>query len=208
MISLFYSRRYVVKFVFFFLYSSVLCSSLCATPDIQNRFIRNTIDHFLSIKTIHGDFIQKDELGNIVRGEFFMARPGQLYFKYSSPSSIHVISDGSNIAIYNPKLDTWSVYPIINTLFGVVFSDKRSELEDSIHSIEINDKFITILFKNNYKKNVISMTFSRASYRLINWNIIDNFGRSTLVEILKYKENIALKSELFVIPYDKIHNIG
>lgn len=204
--SLLYRRSIVGFFVFFF-YSVFFVSFAYSIVDIKEHAVQKAIDHFLSIQTIQGIFVQEDTVGNVIKGEFFMTRPSKFYFKYSSPSSGSLVSDGRNVAIYNAKLDAWTVYPLPNTAFGIIFSNKRNEMQQSIQRIETNNAFITLFFREVLTKNMISLTFDRLSYRLLNWEITDSSGTSILVKILKYKENITLKSELFVIPYDKIHNI-
>ncbi|WP_259345102.1 outer membrane lipoprotein carrier protein LolA [Candidatus Liberibacter sp.] len=157
------------------------------------------------MKTIQGNFVQNDADGNILSGEIFVDRPGKFYFNYNPSSPIKIIADGNNLAIHNSKLDTWSVYPLHNTDFDMIFSDKRDKIQNSIQRIDVEDAFITIVFKSQSGGQKISLVFDRSSYRLLSWKVIDDLGRSTIVEILNYKENLSLESKIFVIPYDKIH---
>ncbi|AHA27532.1 LolA family protein [Candidatus Liberibacter americanus] len=208
MSSSFYRLIGIIKFIFLFFCSTIFYSPTYALSNIQKKNIQETIDHFVSIRTLKASFMQKDDQGNIFRGEFFMSRPGKLYFKYGHPFYLTLISDGSNIALYNSKLDSWSVYPLRNTIFELIFSNKRDKLQNSVNEIELKNEFITVFLGENSNENLISLTFSRPSYRLISWKIIDGFGNNTFVEILNYNKNININPELFVIPYDEIHNIG
>lgn len=208
MVPSFYRVIGIIKFVFFFFCSTIFYHPTYALSNIQKKHIQETVDHFLSIRTLQGSFLQKDDQGHVIRGEFFMARSGKLYFRYGYPFYVNLISDGSNIALYNSQLDSWSVYPISKTIFGLIFSNKRDDLQKSINGIEVNNKFITVFFGENSTENSVALTFSRPSYRLDSWKIMDDFGKGTFVKILNYNENIKLNSELFVIPYDEIHNIG
>ncbi|ACT57271.1 outer-membrane lipoprotein carrier protein LolA [Candidatus Liberibacter asiaticus] len=196
----------VIGVVILFFYSAIFPFN-AAYPITKDQSVKKAIEHFLSIQTMQGTFLQEDA-GYVMKGEFFMARPSKFYFKYSSPSSVSLISDGSNIAVYNAKLDTWSVYPLRYMAFSVIFSNNQHVIQESIQRVESNNSFITIFFKDDFMGNMISVTFDRLSYRLLNWKIMDSSRRYSIIKILKYKENTVLDPKVFEIPYDKIHNIN
>ena len=64
-------------------------------------------DHFASVKSMTGEFIQFGPNGEQTGGKFFIERPGKLRFNYEAPSAIRVISDGKAVVIGNRKLRTW-----------------------------------------------------------------------------------------------------
>ncbi len=129
-----------------------------------------------------------------------MARPSKFFFKYSSPSSVSLISDGSNIAVYNAKLDTWRGYPLRYMAFSVIFSNNQHVIQESIQRVEQKNSFITIFFKDDFMGNMISVTFDRLSYRLLNWKIMDSSRRYSIIKILKYKENTVIDTKVFESP--------
>jgi hypothetical protein len=51
-------------------------------------------DHFASVKTMTGEFIQFGPNGEQTGGKFFIDRPGKLRFNYEAPSAVRVIADG------------------------------------------------------------------------------------------------------------------
>ncbi|MBL0848746.1 MAG: outer membrane lipoprotein carrier protein LolA [Candidatus Liberibacter ctenarytainae] len=205
---MFYNKvRKSILIYFVFFYHVIFCSYAYSFSEIEEKSIQKTLNYFLSIKTIKGEFVQNDINGHKIRGEFYMARPSKFYFKYSDPPYKYIISDGSNIALYNGKLENWSVYSLSSTAFSIIFSEKWDDLYKGIQGIETNDSFVTIVFGKSQTENLVSLTFSKPLYRLVNWKIFDDSGGDTSVEILKYKKNVVIPPQLFVIPYDRIHEL-
>ncbi|MFY8101836.1 MAG: LolA family protein, partial [Allorhizobium sp.] len=50
-------------------------------------------DHFSSVKTMMGEFVQFGPRGEQTGGKFFIERPGKLRFNFEDPSPIRVIAD-------------------------------------------------------------------------------------------------------------------
>src|SRR6478735_7331778 len=63
-------------------------------------------DHFSSVATMQGEFVQFGPRGEQTGGKFYIKRPGKLRFNYDNPSPIRVIADGKNVAVGNMKLKT------------------------------------------------------------------------------------------------------
>ena len=48
-------------------------------------------DHFSSVKTMQGEFVQFGPRGEQTGGKFFLERPGKIRFNYEKPSPMRVI---------------------------------------------------------------------------------------------------------------------
>ena len=81
-------------------------------------------DHFSSVKTMMGEFVQFGPRGEQTGGKFFIERPGKLRFNYEKPSPMRVISDGKNVVIGNMKLKTWDLYPLNKTPLSILLSER------------------------------------------------------------------------------------
>ena len=82
----------------------------------QNATVAQKIaDHFSSVKTMAGEFVQFGPRGEQTGGKFFLERPGKIRFNYEKPSPMRVISDGRSVVIGNSKLRTWDIYPLSKT---------------------------------------------------------------------------------------------
>ncbi|MFN3635269.1 MAG: outer-membrane lipoprotein carrier protein LolA, partial [Rhizobium rhizophilum] len=81
-------------------------------------------DHFSSVRTMMGEFVQFGPRGEQTGGKFFIQRPGKLRFNYEQPSPMRVISDGKNVVIGNTKLKTWDLYPLNKTPLSLLLSER------------------------------------------------------------------------------------
>ena len=63
-------------------------------------------DHFASVKTMSGEFVQFGPRGEQTGGKFYISRPGKIRFNYEAPSPMRVIADGKAVVIGNQKLKT------------------------------------------------------------------------------------------------------
>ena len=51
-------------------------------------------DHFSSVRTMMGEFIQFGPTGEQTGGKFFIERPGKVLFLYEDPAAIRVVAVG------------------------------------------------------------------------------------------------------------------
>ena len=50
-------------------------------------------DHFSSVRSMSGEFVQFGPRGEQTGGKFFLQRPGKILFNYEKPSAYKVVSD-------------------------------------------------------------------------------------------------------------------
>ena len=72
-------------------------------------------DHFSSIKTMKGGFLQIGPRGDQMSGSFFIQRPGKMRFNYDPPSRMRVICDGNNVQVINDQTNTKNMYQLSKT---------------------------------------------------------------------------------------------
>src|SRR5690606_5725751 len=63
-------------------------------------------DHFASVRTMMGEFVQFGPRGEQTGGKFYIERPGKVRFSYESPAHLKVTADGRNVVLENTKLKT------------------------------------------------------------------------------------------------------
>jgi outer membrane lipoprotein-sorting protein len=160
-------------------------------------------DHFSSIRTMSGDFIQFGPRGEQTGGKFFIARPGKIRFNYEAPSAYRVISDGKSVVIDNKKLNTMDLYPLSKTPLKLLL-DERIDLSGSrVKSVKEEADLITIQLadKSVFGNSRITMMFDTKSYDLRQWTITDAQGKDTTVLIDNVKQGVQLDASLFKIDY-------
>jgi outer membrane lipoprotein-sorting protein len=164
-------------------------------------------DHFSSVKTMTGEFIQFGPNGEQTGGKFFIDRPGKLRFNYEAPSAIRVISDGEAVVIGNRKLRTWDVYPLSKTPLKMLLSERIDLSGDTVKSVTEDPDLTTIVLGNKsiFGDSTISMMFDPKTFELRQWTIRDAQGKDTSVMIFNVRTGVKFATNVFKVPYDEVH---
>ena len=80
-------------------------------------------DALNTIRSLKGEFVQLDPNGAMEQGEVYIQKPGKMRFEYKPPSTVLVVSDGMNVAVFNKKLNTKDRYPLSTTPLNILLSD-------------------------------------------------------------------------------------
>ncbi len=164
-------------------------------------------DHFSSVKTMMGEFVQFGPRGEQTGGKFYISRPGKIRFNYEDPSPMRVISDGSTVVIGNRKLKTWDVYPLSKTPLKLLLGNRIDLSSNMVRGVKVEDDLITIVLgdRNMFGSSTITMMFDPKTYDLRQWTIRDAQGKDTSVMIFNVKTGVQLDPKVFAIPYNEIH---
>ncbi|GHC73993.1 outer membrane lipoprotein carrier protein LolA [Limoniibacter endophyticus] len=162
-------------------------------------------NHFSSVKTMAGEFVQFGPRGEQTGGKFYISRPGKIRFDYEAPSSYKVISDGTSVVIDNRKLNTSDLYPLSKTPLKLLL-DERIDLsggrvtnvkeEPDLTTIQIADRQV-------FGNSRITMMFDPKNYELRQWTITDAQGKDTTVMIFNVQQGVSLDPGMFVIDYKR-----
>lgn len=164
-------------------------------------------DHFSSVKTMQGEFVQFGPRGEQTGGKFFIQRPGMLRFNYDAPSPMRVISDGSNVVIGNSKMKTWSLYPLSKTPLSLLLSDRIDLSKKMVRNVKEEADLTTIVLgdRSLFADSTITMMFDPKSYELRQWTITDAQGKDTSVMIFNVKSGVQLDPSVFKVPYGEVN---
>ena len=164
-------------------------------------------DHFASVKTMTGEFIQFGPNGEQTGGKFFIERPGKLRFNYEAPSAIRVISDGKAVVIGNRKLRTWDLYPLGKTPLKLLLSERIDLSSDTVRSVKEAPDLTTIVLGNKsiFGDSTISMMFDPKSFELRQWTIRDAQGKDTSVMVFNVQTGVRFADNVFDVPYNDVH---
>lgn len=162
-------------------------------------------NHFSSVKTMAGEFVQFGPRGEQTGGKFFISRPGKIRFDYEAPSSYRVVSDGTSVVIDNRKLNTSDLYPLSKTPLKLLL-DERIDLsggrvtdvkeEPDLTTIQIADRQV-------FGNSRIKMMFDPNNYELRQWTITDAQGKDTTVMIFNVQQGVNLDPGMFTIDYKR-----
>ncbi|WP_028746436.1 outer membrane lipoprotein carrier protein LolA [Rhizobium mesoamericanum] len=163
-------------------------------------------DHFSSVATMQGEFVQFGPRGEQTGGKFYIQRPGKLRFNYDNPSPIRVIADGKNVAVGNTKLKTWDLYPLSKTPLSLLLAQRIDLSAASVKSVKQESDLTTIALGNNtvFGNSTITMMFDPKTYDLRQWTITDNQGKDTSVMVFNVKTGVQFDDKVFRVPYEVI----
>lgn len=185
--------------------AAMLPGDLLAAPSESAQRIA---DHFSSVKTMMGEFVQFGPRGEQTGGKFFIARPGKLRFNYEAPSPLRVISDGRNVVIGNVKLRTWDLYPLSKTPLKLLLSDTIDLGREMVRNVQEEQDLTTIVLgdRSIFGDQTITLMFDPKSFELRQWTITDAQAKDTTVMIFNVQTGVALDDKVFEVPYNDVHD--
>ncbi|MEO3389412.1 outer membrane lipoprotein carrier protein LolA [Mesorhizobium sp. CAU 1741] len=163
-------------------------------------------DHFASVRTMMGEFVQFGPRGEQTGGKFFIERPGKVRFNYESPSHFRVMSDGNSVVLENTKLRTADIYPLSKTPLKLLLDERIDLSGDKVRSVREEDDLTTIQLADRslFGDSTITMMFDPANYELRQWTITDAQGKDTTVMIFNVEQGVQFDPSVFTIDYQRL----
>ena len=177
----------------------LLAAAQAAVPPAAQKIA----DHFSSVKSMSGEFVQFGPKGEQTGGKFFLERPGKIRFNYDGASNFRVISDGKSVVILNKKLNTSDLYPLSKTPLKLLLEDRIDLSGGRVQAVKEEDDITTIQLsdKSVFGNSRITMMFDPKTYDLRQWTITDAQGKDTTVMIFNVKEGVSFAPDTFAIDY-------
>jgi len=155
-----------------------------------------------ALPTVKGRFEQTDARGGVTGGELYLSRPGKARFAYDPPSSRLVISDGHWVGISDPRLKTFSRYPLWSTPLSL-FLAKTVRLDKGVVVDRVTrsaDGFsLSAVDARHRSQGRITLTFAKDRVRLEEWTLTDSQGQVTRVRLTGLEPAGDLDPSLFVL---------
>ena len=177
-----------------------------ATSVSAAQTAQRVANHFSSVKTMTGEFMQFGPRGEQAGGKFYLQRPGKLRFDYDPPSTLKVIADGRNVAVGNGDLDTWDFYPLSRTPLSLLLADQIDLQHRMVRDVREQSGLTVIVLgdKSVFGDQVITLMFDSKSFELRQWTITDAQGKDTTVILSNVRTGVQFARSVFRIPYDQI----
>lgn len=172
--------------------------------------VQRIAEHFGSIKSMSGDFVQFGPRGEQTGGKFYMQRPGKIRFNYEAPSNYRVIADGKSVVIENMKLRTSDLYPLSKTPLKLLLDDRIDLSGGRVKSVKEEGDLTTIQLadKSVFGNSTITMKFNPQNSELLEWTITDAKGKDTTVMITNVQNGVNLDPSMFEINYQRNREIN
>ncbi len=194
----------------FGLAASAVLPSMASAQGAGGAAAQKIADHFSSVKTMMGEFVQFGPRGEQTGGKFYIERPGKLRFNFEDPSPLRVISDGKNVVVGNIKLKTWDLYPLSKTPLTLLLANRIDLSNDAVRGVKEESDLTTIVLGNKtiFGDSTITMMFDSKTYDLRQWTITDNQGKDTSVMIYNVKTGVGFDEKVFAIDYAEVRGRG
>ena len=169
--------------------------------DAKKDAIEAISNHFKTVPTMTGEFVQFGPNGEQTGGKFLIKRPGKIRFNYEEPSPITVVSNGKTLAVKNKKLKTTNYYPLRKTPLSLLLSNKIKINDKSIRSVEAGKDVTTVVMgdKKIFGDSEITLLFDPQNQDLRQWTIKDAQGKETSVMIFNVKKNVKISNTKFAV---------
>jgi outer membrane lipoprotein-sorting protein len=160
-------------------------------------------DHFSSVRTMSGEFVQFGPNGEQTGGKFYIERPGRIRFDYEGASNIQVVSDGKSVLIHNPRLKSRDLYHLHQTPLKLLLDERIDLSGGRVTDVkeEADLTTITMADKSVFGNSTITMMFDPATNDLRQWTIRDAQGKDTTVMIFNVQKGVSIDPKLFSIDY-------
>ncbi|MES0132692.1 outer membrane lipoprotein carrier protein LolA [Mesorhizobium sp. M0029] len=184
--------------------SAVAINAELSTAALAAPIEAKTIaDHFSSVKSMSGDFVQSGPRAERTKGKFFLQRPGKIRFNYAGQSGVSVIADGKSLVVYNKKLKTSRLYALSKTPLKLLLDNQVNFSGNRLKSIKDDGAQVIIRLadKSAFGNSNITMVFDRESLDLRRWTLTDERGLTSTVTISNVKQGVRAPAGTFTIDY-------
>jgi outer membrane lipoprotein-sorting protein len=167
--------------------------------------IKKATDFLEGLRTGKGRFEQTDFKGRKTQGNWYIARPGKMRFEYDAPSSLLLVSDGKNVNMWDPRLQSFDRYPLFETPLSLFLAQHiRFDQGVVVTAVSSNAAGFTLKARDRRKsaEGSVTLGFDQAAngaVTLREWTITDMQNHATNVRLTTFTRDSALKPDLFVL---------
>ena len=153
-----------------------------------------------SLAQAKGRFTQTDPRGGTSGGDLFIRRPGKARFAYDAPKSLLIVSDGRLVSVWDPRLKSFNNYPLSSTPLAL-FLDKDIKLQNGVEVTGVHriagGFVIDARDGKKQARGSVTLTFTDAPVRLVEWTVTDPQGGRTRVRIDSLAPTSGLSDDMF-----------
>ena len=158
-----------------------------AKPVVAQGLSLNAISAYMNeLTTIKARFRQDNPDGSVSNGTFYLKRPGRMRFEYDPPEPAMVIAGGGALAVFDPRSDEPTRYPLSQTPLSVILA-RKVDLSgaDEIAGTQVSGEFTLVQARDpdHPEYGSISLVFSDNPVTLRQWIIRDESGAITRVSL-------------------------
>ena len=153
------------------------------------------------LTSAQGDFVETGPGGQVRRGKFWLQRPGRMRFEYADPAGLLVVSNGSNVMRYDPRLEVFRQVPLSQTPLST-FLAREVRLDqgvriDRVTRMASGAYAITARDSRRPNDGQVILAFAGNPVRLQEWTITDAQGARTRTQLTTLRNAPGLAASLF-----------
>ena len=153
------------------------------------------------LTSAQGDFVETGPGGQLRRGKFWLQRPGRMRFEYTDPAGLLVVSNGSNVMRYDPRLEVFRQVPLSQTPLST-FLAREVRLDqgvriDRVTRMASGAYAITARDSRRPNDGSVILAFAGNPVRLQEWTITDAQGARTRTQLTTLRNAPGLAPSLF-----------
>lgn len=181
-----------------------IAALMMALPAQAEKLPLSELSRYLNgLTTAQAEFTQVNADGTIATGTIKISRPGKVRFEYAPPDRSLVMSDGQQVAIYDPKSNQPpEVYPLNRTPLSLILAPNvdlsRARMVVG-HSEEGPATKVTAQDPQHPEYGRIEMVFTANPTELRQWVITDDAGSQTTMILGELRKGVSLPSRQFSI---------
>jgi len=153
-----------------------------------------------SLTSAQGSFVETSGAQRR-EGRFYIQRPGRMRFEYTNPAGLLVVSDGSNVKRYDPRLNVFRQVPLGATPLSI-FLARNVRLDQGVRIDRVTrmaSGAFAIVARDARRPNdgSVILAFAGNPLRLQEWTITDAQGGRTRTQLTTLQPASGLAASLF-----------
>ncbi len=154
-----------------------------------------------NLSSAQGAFVETGAGGQRRQGRFYLQRPGRMRFEYTDPAGLLVVSDGSNVKRYDPRLNVFRQVPLGSTPLST-FLARNVRLDqgvriDRVTRMQSGAFALTVRDAGKPNEGSVILAFAGNPLRLQEWTITDAQGGRTRTQLTTLTPASGLAASLF-----------
>lgn len=198
----------VVALLFLLVTPALAAPAPASLSPIDQADLTRIEDYLNGIKTLRSQFVQAAHDGTLMRGLFFMSRPGKMRLEYEPPVKDYVVADGLFVFFWDDQMKQASSAPIGSTLADLILRPNlRLSGEITVTGISRSPGAleVSLVQSDDPGKGELTLIFEDKPLRLRKWRVVDAQALTTEVALLNPQVGVELDKSLF---FFKDPNLG
>ncbi len=176
-------------------------SAQSGLSDADRAILAQAQTYLQNLTAAQGTFVETGAGGQRRQGRFYLQRPGRMRFEYTNPAGLLVVSDGSNVKRYDPRLNVFRQVPLgatpLSTFLARNVRFDQGVSIDRVTRMQSGAFAITARDARRPNDGSVILAFAGSPLRLQEWTITDAQGSRTRTQLTTLTPASRLDGGLF-----------